>query len=292
MTTHHELEIEGHKLVALGFHEQRSGPTAIFLHGIASSPAFWIAGQTPVFDQRFRWYALSLPGHYPAALPAGFRRADLTAETLARVLAEAVRRLAGGAPALLVGHSTGGFAALAIAAVAPELVRSVISVSGFVQGRWGGPLGALQWLARRGPPGEVLLAANFRLMGSSLALYRAAVRLYTADARAFFAFDATDSTFRATLPDLQRLDTRAMAHYFARMPDIDISGWLPRIQAPVLALTGDRDPIVPPAQARLIADGVPEGRLALLPGAGHIPMAERAGDYSRLVTAWAEQTVP
>lgn len=291
MTTHHQLEIDGHRLVALGFHEERPRPVAVFLHGIASSPVFWAAGQTPVFNQRFRWYALTLPGHYPAAFPAGFQRADLTAEMLACLLAEAVRRLAGGEPALLVGHSTGGFAALAIAAVAPELARSVISVSGFVQGRWGGPLGLLQQLARRGPAGETLLAANFRLMGSSLALYRAAVRLYTADARAFFAFAATEPTFRATLPDLQRLDARAVAHYFARMPDIDIAGWLPRIQAPVLALTGDRDPIVPPDQARLIAARVPNARLALLPGAGHMPMAERPDDYARLVTAWSEQTI-
>jgi pimeloyl-ACP methyl ester carboxylesterase len=79
-----------------------------------------------------------------------------------------------------------------------------------------------------------------------------------------------------------------MTHYYQRMPDTDIRDWLPRISAPVLALVGDRDPIVPTAQSRLIAEKVPNGTLAVLEGVGHLPMLERPDEYARLVTEWVE----
>ena len=75
-------------------------------------------------------------------------------------------------------------------------------------------------------------------------------------------------------------------HYFYRMPEIDISDWLPRITAPTLALTGDRDPIVPPAQAQQIAGLVKGAELAVIAGAGHLPFAEHATEYNAILAQW------
>ena len=77
-----------------------------------------------------------------------------------------------------------------------------------------------------------------------------------------------------------------MLHYFSRMPDIDIVHLLPRITAPTLVLAGDRDPIVPPVQACLIAKTVPNAELVLVDGAGHVLGAERSAQYRRTVTEW------
>jgi predicted alpha/beta-hydrolase family hydrolase len=44
----------------------------------------------------------------------------------------------------------------------------------------------------------------------------------------------------------------------------------PRIACPVLMLSGDRDPMSPAAQLQEAAKLLPNGRLVLLPGAGHI----------------------
>jgi pimeloyl-ACP methyl ester carboxylesterase len=87
--------------------------------------------------------------------------------------------------------------------------------------------------------------------------------------------------------DSQQLDMTTMLHYFNRMPDIDISDWLPRIQAPTLVITGERDGIVPPTQAHLIAAKVPKSTLLELKGAGHMAMLERPNEYARAVTDWA-----
>lgn len=53
-------------------------------------------------------------GHYPATFPAGFQTATLTPELITRLLITAIRSLTDGQPAILVGHSPGGFAALVI----------------------------------------------------------------------------------------------------------------------------------------------------------------------------------
>jgi pimeloyl-ACP methyl ester carboxylesterase len=286
MPTTHAFDIEGHKVVALGFNEDRPGTPVIFLHGIGSSVDFWTVGQVAVFNERFRWYALSLPGHYPAALPSGFSVDNLTAEMIARVLATAIRKLVGDTPVMLVGYSTGGFAALAIAAHSPELVKSVISVAGFVQGVWTGPLGQMQKYARRAMLGRTLLWLNQRAIAANHSVYRMAWKALAADQDALLAFPGFTAIIEATLPSVQRLDGASLLHYYRRMPDIDITDWLPRIAAPVLALAGDHDPIVPVEQSRLIAAGVPSGTLALLAGAGHLPMFERVEEYGRLVTDW------
>ncbi|RPH59837.1 MAG: alpha/beta fold hydrolase, partial [Chloroflexi bacterium] len=54
------------------------------------------------------------------------------------------------------------------------------------------------------------------------------------------------------------------------MPGIDIRDWLPQIKAPTLVIAGDRDPSVPPAQARVIQQGVPKAELVMPKGGGHV----------------------
>jgi poly(3-hydroxyoctanoate) depolymerase len=52
--------------------------------------------------------------------------------------------------------------------------------------------------------------------------------------------------------------------------------WLGRIAAPTLVLAGDRDPIVPPRNARILARKIPSARLELVPGAGHLLLFDQA----------------
>jgi pimeloyl-ACP methyl ester carboxylesterase len=283
------LKVGEHRMAALSFNEALSGTPLVFLHGITSSPAFWVFGQTSYVKECRRWYSLSLPGHYPAAFPNGFHKAALTAELIADVTAAAIRQLTEGEPAIIAGHSTGAFAALAVAARAPELATGVISVSGFARGYWTGALRLLQVFARHGGViGETLFKANFQFLRASPQGFWQAMRLYAADANALYSDPALPSTMQLLYDDLQGLSPDAMLAYFRCMPDIDISAWLPAITAQTLVITGDRDPIVQPEQSRKIARLIPNSQLHLLKGAGHVPMAERREEYHRLITAWLQ----
>jgi pimeloyl-ACP methyl ester carboxylesterase len=285
VTTTIELTIDGHKLVALPLNPGAPGAPIVLLHGVNLTPHFWRTDE--VFVAHGPCYALSLPGHYPAAFPAGFRAESLTAELIAQLLAAAIRELVADQPVTLVGISTGGFAALAIAAYAPTLARRVVCISGFAQGRWTGPLGFSQRLARLGPVGRALFKVVFRYTGRSRAAFRDEIwPHYVVDKPALYAYPRFEALIDDLYPCYQRLELDQLIHYYIAMPTIDISGLLPHVAAPTLVLAGDRDNTVPPAQARLIAERVPNAKLVMMAGASHLLFAERPVQYRQTIDDW------
>ncbi len=280
------LQIHEHRLVVLPLNPDDPGPPIVLMHGVMGSLRYWSCEHTGVFLDAGRCFAVTLPGHYPAAFPPGLGAADITSELLVDLLGAAISGLSGGEPALLVGYSTGGFAALALAACRPELARGVISISGFARGRWTGALGMLQWLARRGRIGRALfrlaLGSNRLSPGTFLASWGS----LAGDGRALHSSPRFRSCALSSYSDYTRLDPDAMLAYFRAMPGLDITRLLPAIRVPTLVLAGDRDPIVPPAQARLIAQRVPGAELVLVPGGGHVLFAERTEAYERALDAW------
>jgi pimeloyl-ACP methyl ester carboxylesterase len=74
------------------------------------------------------------------------------------------------------------------------------------------------------------------------------------------------------------------------MPDIDICHLLPSIHVPTLVLAGDCDPIVPPDQARLISQLIPDSDLVMIQGGGHMLFAERPDEYQRALGDWLNKT--
>jgi pimeloyl-ACP methyl ester carboxylesterase len=277
--------------VALPFNEEKTNTPVIFIHGIIASIRFWELAQPPILADELCWYSLSLPGHFPATFPSGFRREDLTADMIAEVLTDAIQELIGDRPVILAGHSTGGFAALAIAGRTPGLAKSVISISGFAQGQWTGALGMLQWLARHGVIGQMLFKLNLKTLTMNPTVLRTSLGLYAADRQALSSWPLLVQSVESSFPYAKELDANAMIAYFNRLPDLDIATLLPRIAAPTLVLAGDRDPIVPPAQAKLIAERVPNSELVLLEGAGHLVTGERPSEYHRVMTDWLERVI-
>lgn len=52
--------------------------------------------------------------------------------------------------------------------------------------------------------------------------------------------------------------------------------WLHRIDAPTLVISGKKDPIVPPINAKILATRIPNSELELVPDAGHLLLMEQA----------------
>jgi pimeloyl-ACP methyl ester carboxylesterase len=284
----HEMQVEGQKLVALALNPDTPGQPIILLHGITHSVYVWVTDTT--FREHGPCYALSLPGHYPAAFPPDFGKEMITPEMIARVLTAAIRQLVGEQPVTLVGHSTGGFAVLAIAAHTPEIAQRVMSIAGFAQGKWSGFYGLLQWIARYGSVGKLVGKAMSKIAISHRALYRQFWRIGVADTRALYAYPHFETLMDSMYPSAKRLDSYAMFQYVSVMPDIDISPLLPRITAPTLVLAGDRDSTVPPAQSYLIAEKVPNADLVVVKGVGHELFLEAPSEFHRVVGNWLRKT--
>jgi poly(3-hydroxyoctanoate) depolymerase len=65
--------------------------------------------------------------------------------------------------------------------------------------------------------------------------------------------------------------------------------WLGRIAAPTLVLSGDRDPIVPPRNARILARRIPSAQLELVHGAGHLLLFDQAEHCAAVIADFLDR---
>jgi predicted dienelactone hydrolase len=73
----------------------------------------------------------------------------------------------------------------------------------------------------------------------------------------------------------------------AALVGLDMTEELREIRVPTLVLSGSADVIAPPAQARRIAELIPDARLEVFKGAGHMLMLERTEEVNALITEFA-----
>jgi 3-oxoadipate enol-lactonase len=277
-----EIYIEGHTMTALAFNTHLDNIPVIFIHGIVASIYGWPLEQIPLFDAH-PWYSISLPGHYPSVFPEGFGPQELNVERIAAIVHQTIAALIGDRPFILVGHSTGGFVALAVAAFRPKNVQAVCSISGFVQGHWHSVLGYLQWLARQGWVGRTLFYGHLSLFKLGQRLTRRKSNDLRLELKTWS--EQNDACF-------QRMDPRSIHAWFLHMPAVDISGQLANIRVPTLVIYGEKDPIVLPEQARRVAAAVLDCEVVGFPGAHHLPTTERPDLYAQTMTEWMKKVAP
>ena len=107
---------------------------------------------------------------------------------------------------------------------------------------------------------------------------------------------ATSERYRAENPDEfdriveKRLaDSPSLASYYGQAragSRFDASGEVGRITSPTLVIHGAEDRYLPPANARVLAEAIPNSKLRVLEGAGHLVFIERAADVNREVVAF------
>lgn len=201
-------------------------------------------------------HAPDLPGHGSSAAAAG---SSVEAFADAIIAQAATMQLT---QAVLCGHSLGGVVALEIASRRPAWLRACVILGG----------GAHLAVAPAILEG---LERDFEATVARVASYMWAER--TPERLAY-----VESSMRAVGAQQVRAD-------FAACDAYDASERLGRIDVPLLALTGERDKMTPPEQARGLADRVPHGRARILPGAGHMLMHEAPADTNEAVRSFVEE---
>ena len=102
-----------------------AGVPIVFIHGLVTSARSWDACADALAD-RYQTIAIDLPGHGDSPCPDD----DPEAFTRDAALADIDEVLASvGRPAILVGHSLGGYLALAHAATRPNAARGVVAIN-------------------------------------------------------------------------------------------------------------------------------------------------------------------
>ncbi len=107
---------------------------------------------------------------------------------------------------------------------------------------------------------------------------------------------ATSERYRAENPqEFERIvakrlaDSPSLVSYYAQAKAgsrFDASGEVGRITSPTLVIHGAEDRYVPPANASALAKAIPNAKLRVLEGAGHLVFIERAAEVNREVVAF------
>ena len=236
------------------------GASAVLLmHSLGSDLRVWDA-QVARLARGFRVVRFSLRGHGLTEAGAG----PCTIEDLADD-ALAVLDACGIAAAHVGGVSIGGMIAQAVAARAPQRVTSLILCD----------------TALALPPPEMWRqrAATVRAEGVAAVADATLARWVTP---AFLASPAG----RGLRQMLVRTDRHGYAAAAEALAVADLSRSTPRLRLPALVVVGELDPSTPIAAAEALRDAIPGARLAVIPGAAHIPMVERPDEVTAAILAF------
>ena len=252
----------------------RQAPPLVLIHGSGASGASW-SPVVPALTAHHHVIRVDLPGCGQSPPPPSYE-VPVQASRVAAVLDDLGLR-----DVAVVGHSSGGYVSTALAEQRPDLVRSIALIS------CGPQLGALlpQPLILRillGPPFGPLIWPR-----RSDAMIRRGILATTA--RPVDIPDDTVADFRRTSYHAFRTLTR---HNTAYLAERGVPERLAALPVPVLAIFGAADPRWDPSSVHRY-EAVPQARIELLPGVGHLPMFEAPEMISELLLGWtSRQRVP
>jgi len=254
----------------------RQGPPLLLIHGSGASGACWgpVVGPLAGHHHVIR---VDLPGCGKSP-PASSYDVPEQAGRVAVLLDDLGLR-----HVTVAGHSSGGYVATALTEQRPDLVGSLALISTgpsldallpqpfILRALLAPPLGPLLWPRR------------------SDAMIRKGISATTArpaDIPGDAVADLKNITYRAFRNVLRR-----NAAYVAEQ---SVPERLAALDVPVLVIFGTADPRYEPSSARQY-DGVPNARVEMLPGVGHVPILEAPEMTSELLlgfTATAADTPP
>ncbi len=244
------------------YFEQGSGEAVVLLHSSASSAAQWRA-LADLLSKRYRvlapdFYGCGSSAPWPGAAPFSLAH---EAEIVHALLARA------GEPAHLVGHSYGGAVALHIARRRPERVLSLALVE---------PVAF--HLLRERPEIDALSEAVSRAVacGDYLGGCARFVDYWSPG-----AWDTLPAAKRGAMA--LRLAKVALEFHATLNERAEAQEWR-GIAAPLLLVRGERSPAPARRICELLADALPDVRLRLLPGAGHMAPLTHPDAVNALIT--------
>ncbi|HET9672393.1 MAG TPA: alpha/beta hydrolase [Actinomycetota bacterium] len=249
-------------------------PVLLFSHGFSLDMTTWREQWVELGDA-FRCVALDHRAHGRSGIP---ETGDVTIRSMARDLASVLDAVAPEAPAILVGHSMGAIAILALAEQRPELfgprVAGVALIGASASDLLRGAMGGVTELLR--PRFGSLAAAARRVDRLRRAVLAAPRDVPAIVARVTqFAPDAPDELVDHVLHLAQRAPSIVWTDGLSELVSMDLRHALPRVTVPALVAVGDQDRVTPPASAVELAAALPDGHLFLVEGAGHLAMLER-----------------
>jgi pimeloyl-ACP methyl ester carboxylesterase len=234
--------------VSIHMREVGEGPPVLLVNGLGAHTAMWRVLETAL--RGFRLIEFDAPGTGLSATPM----LPLGASGLAR-LAAGVLDAAGVQRADVLGYSMGGIVTQQLAMDAPDRVRRIVLVATSCG------LGSV--------PSDLMAMLNI-----ATPLRFMSQRFYDRTIGGMVGGRARHDTEWVRQHGALRLrHAPSVRGYFGQL--LGMTGWsslskLSRIPHPALVVGGEDDPLSPPANALLLARGLPQARALIAAGEGHL----------------------
>jgi pimeloyl-ACP methyl ester carboxylesterase len=224
----------------------------VFIHGAGANWTAWYH-QRGYFSRDFNVFIFELPGHGAA------QSAELQdIGSCARWVKGALDELKVAKP-FVIGHSMGAAVAMSLALQYPDLAKALVLVGASAKLR------------------TPMLASAVEEMKKD---FRRGMESFC---DVVFAKAAPPGMKRLAVDEMMKSPPQVIVHDMAAVFRFDISGEARTIRGPTLLVCGDEDAGSPVEHSRYLADQIAGSRLAIVSGAGHLPMVERADEFNKKV---------
>ncbi|MEW6226402.1 MAG: alpha/beta hydrolase [Chloroflexota bacterium] len=269
---------------------------ALYVHGLGGASTNW-TDLAALLAVRFDGWAVDLPGFGRSRPPA---RARYSVRGHVRAVIEVLEHVVArpgpgsGHPVHLLGNSLGGLVSLLVAALRPDLVATLTLVSPAMP-VYRVPPAFSRALLLLLVPGVPTLAERRLAAVTPDENVRSMVRMCFGDPAAVprerLEQAVREMRERAEQPWADRALARSMRGLitsYLRFGPANAWRAARGLRMPVLVVWGGKDRLVDPALAPRLAATVPDGRLLLLDGVGHVAMLEAAEPTARAVLGLVE----
>jgi len=238
--------------VKLHYTEAGYGTPVVLLRGFPLCGRLWREQQAKLGDL-CRVITPDLRGHGESPAPSGIYEMDaLARDVLALLDFLSIKK------ALIVGHSMGGYVALATW----RLARDRVLALGLVDSQAAADTEEVR-------QGRLELAQQVVAEGAEVVASAMLPRLFASE------LPASDPLFERALRMIVETPRAGIVGSLRGMARRnDESDLLATINVPTLILSGTKDQIIPPAKAQALAASVPNAQLSMIENAGHLPMWE------------------
>ncbi len=249
--------------ISLRCTDQGAGLPLVFLHGFPFDRGVW-QKQFEALRSSYRVIAPDLRGLGESETLTG----PTTMEQYAADLQALLQQLATG-PVVLIGHSMGGYVALAFARRFPEMLGGLVLVC-TKAGPDTADAAAARWAMAERVKAEGVRVVVEGMAPKMLAADNQDPRM-AAEVRGFMAASKPEGVIGALLGMAERPDS---------------TGLLARLAVPTLVITGADDRLIPPAESEQLAKQIPGAQLRVIPHAGHLVAFEQPEEFNRALQEW------
>ena len=263
-----------------------AAPALVFSHGFSLDMTTWHY-QWKALSDRYRCIVYDQRGH---GRSGSAERGDHSLQAMGGDLKVVLDAAVPEGPAVLIGHSMGGMAILAFAEAHPEEFGSRVvgavfadtAAAELIRGAVGGVMSRLLALAKT--PARADRVKRYMKMGQSDLAFLVA-RLSNFGPKASPALVEHVAAVSGQAP------VEVWTDGLAALVEMDLRHAIEHVSVPSLVIVGDLDRLTPPASAHRLAEALPQGRLVVLEGAGHMAPMERASQFNRVLKRFLGQAL-